>query len=171
MQRLSKNEHFQATLRVNEKMLRERYDMELVTRFLCLRMENVENLVNTGDFGEYLNERILSLFNNNQLDWVEEERIFQKTFEFLDTSMSDDVFCKYFDDVDRFKGALSVGAFEIIALGLGRRNGEVPVDFDLKDHIKDLWRKVNSGEISWRGNSASGRLSKTIPLADHFYEN
>ena len=171
IQRLSENEHFRATLRVNEKMMRERYDMELVTRFICLRTEIVENIRNTNDFGEYLNERILALFEDPQKDWTEEERIFCKTFETLDAAMSDDVFCKYYVELDRFKGGLSVGAFEIIAIGLGRNGGNMAEGFDLQQHVKELWRKVDDNVISWRGNSASGRLNRTLPLADKFYEN
>lgn len=171
IQNLSNDEHFKATLRINEKMIRERYDMELVTRFVCLRSENIDNIKNTNDFGEYLNERILSLFEDKQIDWEEEERIFRCTFEILDNAMSDSVFCKYYRDIDRFKGGLSVGAFEIIAIGLGRRGGIIPADFDLQSHVKDLWSRYNDNEITWRGNSASGRLSKTLPIADSFYEN
>lgn len=171
IQRMSENEHFQATLRINEKMKRERYDMELLTRFICLRKENVENIVNIRDFGEYLNERIIALFNSKETDWEEEEHIFKKTFEYLDNNMSDSVFCKYFADVDRFKGGLSVGAFEIIAIGLGRHDGNTFDGFNLNSQIKNLWNKVNNGDISWRGNSASGRLARTLPIGDNFYEN
>ena len=171
IQNMSKDEHFRATLRVNEKMIRERYDMELTTRFICLRNETVENISNVRDFGEYLNERIIALINDPQTDWDEEERIFRKTFEYLDNAMSDTVFCKYYADVDRFKGGLSIGAFEIIALGLGRRGGNISADFDLTNRVKALWHQVDSGEVSWRGNSAGGRLARTLPLSDNFYED
>lgn len=171
VQNLSKDVHFRATLRVNDKMIRERYDMELTTRFICLRKESIENIGNVRDFGEYLNERIIALINNPQTDWDEEERIFRRTFEYLDDKMSDSAFCKYYEDVDRFKGGLSVGAFEVIALGLGRRDGAVSAGFDLTEHVKTLWRKVDNGEVSWRGNSAGGRLTRTLPLADSFYED
>lgn len=171
VQNLSNDEHFKDTLRINGKMYSERYDMELVTRFICLRQDSVENVRNASDFGEYLNERILSLFENNQIDWVEEERIFRSTFEQLDIALSDNVFCKYYRDIDRFKGGLSIGAFEIIAIGLGRLGGVMPANFDLLQRVKDLWGKVDDNVVSWRGNSAAGRLSRTLPLADTFYEN
>jgi len=171
IQDLAKDQHFQSTLRINERMRQERYDMELVTRFICLRQESIENLRNIQDFGEYLNERILAIFNDNQINWEEEESVFHRTFELLDSTMSDDVFCKFYQDIERFKGGLNIAAFEVIAIGLGRRNGQLPDRFDLEQHVKELWRKVDSGEISWRGNSASGRLLKTIPLAVSFYEN
>ena len=171
VQNLSNDEHFKGTLRINGKMYSERYDMELVTRFICLRQDSIENVRNASDFGEYLNERILYLFENDQMDWVEEERIFRRTFEQLDNALSDDVFCKYYRDIDRFKGGLSIGAFEIIAIGLGRHGGDMPANFDLLQHVKDLWGKVDDNVVSWRGNSAAGRLSRTLPLADTFYEN
>lgn len=171
IQNLSNDEHFKGTLRINGKMYSERYDMELVTRFICLRQECVDNIRNASDFGEYLNERILSLFENENINWAEEERIFRRTFEQLDNAMSDNVFCKYYSDLDRFKGGLSVGAFEIIAIGLGRHGGNMPVGFDLQQNVKELWQKVDANEVSWRGNSAAGRLIRTLPLADTFYEN
>lgn len=171
IQRLSQDEYFQSTLRINEKMKLERYDMELATRFICLRTENVENVRNAKDFGEYLNDRILSLFEDRDINWAEEEAIFRKTFEYLDNVMSDEAFCKYNRELDKFRGGLSVGAFEIIAIGLGRREGKVPEGYNLLHSIKNLWNNLENGGISWRGNSASGRLLRTLPLADTFYEN
>jgi hypothetical protein len=171
IQRMSQNKNFQSTLRINERMKLERYDMELATRFLCLRSEKNDNLNKIKDFGEYLNERTLLLFNDSNLDWDEEEDIFIRTFEQLDSQMHDDVFCRYNPNEDKFRGGFSIAAFEVIAIGLGRRSGKIPEGYNLMNNIKNLWHSIDNGDVSWRGYSAAGRLLKTLSLADSFYEN
>lgn len=43
LQNLSTDTHFINTLRLSDKNFEERYDLELVTRFVCLRTENIAN--------------------------------------------------------------------------------------------------------------------------------
>lgn len=44
LQNLSTDTHFINTLRLSDKNFEERYDLELVTRFVCLRTEDIANL-------------------------------------------------------------------------------------------------------------------------------
>lgn len=74
-------------------------------------------------------------------------------------------------DKRRFRGGFNIGAFEIIAIGLGWRNGILPNNFDLEDKVKRLWEDIEQRNLTWSGNSASGRLGKTLELAKTFYEN
>lgn len=66
---------------------------------------------------------------------------------------------------------INIGAFEIIAIGLGWLDGNVPDNFDLQEKVKALWVNIKQEDLSWSGNSASGRLGKTLELAKSFYEN
>ena len=170
MQRMSQYPNFVETLRINEKAFNERYDLELVTRFICLRTENLDNINRVQDFGNYLDDRIIELFNDEDFDWDEEERIFNSTFDIINETLGDEAFCKYDVESNRFKGRFYTSAFEIIAIGLGRHIGSVIAGEAFKDKIINLWRTIKEEEISWRGYNASGRMDKTISLGNRLYE-
>lgn len=170
IQEMSQYSNFVETLRINEKSFSERYDLELVTRFICLRTENIDNLKKVQDFGSYLDDRIIELFNNGKINWDEEERIFKSTFDIINEALGDEAFCKYDIESGKFKGRFYTSAFEIIAIGLGRHHNHVPTKEDLKDKIINLWKTIEEENISWKGYNASGRLDKTISLGNRLYE-
>lgn len=168
---LSHLEDFINTISISDKQKDERYDMELITRFICLRHSTIDEVKRASDFGEFLDDRIVKLFNSDDIDWNEEFDIFKRTFKIINDSLADQSFCKYMVDKHRFRGGFNIGAFEIIAIGLGWKDGQLPPNFDLMEKTKALWTKMDNDNLSWSGNSASGRLGKTLELARKFYEN
>lgn len=168
---LSHNEDFVNATRLSDKQKEERYDMELVTRFICLRHSSVEEVKTVADLGEFLDDKIVSLFENPDVNWDDEISYFNRTFKNISDALDEEAFCKFIVEKDRFRGGFNIGAFEMIAVGLGRRKGVLPTDFNFMEKVKELWRKINNEHISWGGNSASGRLSKTLELGKNLYEN
>lgn len=168
---LSHNEAFINTTRLSDRQKVERYDMELVTRFICLRHSTVEELKKVSDIGEFLNDKIIQLFNDEHIDWNTETSVFNKTFECISEALDEQAFCRFIVDKNRYRGGFNIGAFEIIAVGLGRLDGVLPDNFDFATKVEQLWRKIDSDNISWGGNSASGRLAKTLELEKELYEN
>lgn len=171
LQSLSQNEHFLNTLRLADKSFEERFDLELVTRFICLRHEKMEILRGVQDFGDYLDKKIVDIFRNKNFDWENEVNVFEKCFRIIDESLGDCAFLKYDTGSQKFKGRFYTSAFEFVAIGLGRRNGNIPDNFSLKHAIIDLWNHIIQDEISWKGYNAAGRISKTIQLANEIYGN
>lgn len=167
LQELSGYEPYKSTLRINDKLFKERFDMELLTRFICLRKEDM-NSFNPKDFSEYLNKRIVALFNSPDWDIDEEINIFKTTFANIYNALGEEVFCKYFPAEDKFKGSTITPAFEMIAIGLGRIGGTLPQDFELKDKVKEFWRK-NGANIPWKGQSAKDRIPNMMNLSSEFY--
>lgn len=168
---LSHNEDFVNATRLSDKQKEERYDMELVTRFICLRHSSDEEVKVVADLGEFLDDKIVSLFDDSNVNWDEEIAIFNRTFKTISDALDEEAFCKFIVEKERFRGGFNIGAFEMIAVGLGRRNGILPDNFDFKEKVKELWWQINDQHISWGGNSASGRLSKTLELEKTLYEN
>lgn len=171
LQNLSTDTHFLNTLRLSDKNFEERYDLELVTRFICLRTEDIDNLRGISDFGHYLDKRIISIFRSEDFDWDKEIQIFQTTFQKIDESLGDLAFLKYDVDKKKFAGRFYTSAFEFVAIGLGKNEGELPPNFDLKAKVIDLWKEISEREISWKGFNAAGRLGQTLKLVDKLYTN
>lgn len=166
---LSEYQPFVDTLRISDSSFDERYDMELVTRFICLRNENPENLKGVNDFGDYLDKKIVSLIRDTNFDWEEEKRIFKKCFDLIDNNLSDSAFQKFDIKDNKFKGRFYASAFEFVAVGLGKINGVIAEEFNLREKVKEIWNIIDNENISWKGANASGRLGKTMAIAKRLY--
>lgn len=171
LQELSTDTHFVNTLRLSDKNFDERYDLELVTRFICLRTEDINNLKGVSDFGHYLDKRIITIFRSTDFDWDKEIDIFRKTFQKIDECLGDLAFLKYDVEKGKFTGRFYTSAFEFVAIGLGKKEGMLPPDFDLKTKVIELWKEIYENQISWKGFNAAGRLGQTLKLVDKLYTN
>lgn len=166
---LSEYDSFKQTINISERDKEERYDMELVTRFICLRNDDISRIKNVNDFSSYLNDRIIEIFSNASIDWDHEIAVFKRTFDIINAGLSDNAFRKYDTDSNRYKGAFYISAFEFVAISLGRRDGQLPEAFNLDEKVKDLWNYIAINNINWLGYNAVGRLGKTIALGDVLY--
>lgn len=166
---LSKYSSFTNSLRLGDRLVKERFDLELVTRFLCLRNESIDNIKKAKDFGEYLDDRIVSIINDETYNWEEETSIFNKTFDYIYHELGDNAFLKYDLDSKKFVGGFYTSVFEMIAISIGRHGGE-KVGGSLTEKVINLWKKINEKELSWKGYNASGRLERTLSLGDSLYE-
>ena len=167
IEELSKYSNFTESLRLNDKAISERYDLELVTRYLCLRKESTDKIKYISDFGTYLNDRIVELFESS-IDWENEFSIFKKTFDAIFEALGDEAFCKYDTTNKKFSGRFYTSVFEFVAIGLGRHDG-ITNKNTFKSRIINLWDKIERESISWKGSNPSGRLSKTLDLANQLY--
>ena len=144
--------------------------MELITRFICLRQEDVQNIRRASDFGEYLNDKIISIFEDTAFDWDNEITIFKNTFDYIHEQLGDRAFSKYNAERQKFEGGFYTAVFEMVAISIGRHNG-LHIDTPLLDKVKNLWSQILQDDLSWKGYSASGRLVRTLSLGDRLYEN
>lgn len=167
---MSEYSHFVDSLPLNEKAMEERMDMEIVTRFICLRHEDPEYFKKVDDFSEYLDDKIINLFKDLTIDWNHEEQIFKKTFDAIFSTMRDEAFCRYSIEEKKFKGGFYVPAFEFIAISIGRHNGEVDTE-RLKERIIKIWEKIKDDHMTWQGRNHRRRISETIALGNMLYED
>lgn len=169
MRNLADYDNFKSTLSINEKARSERFDMELVTRFVCMRHENIDKYSSIRDFSDYLNDKIVELFKNKDINWDEEERVFKQTFDAISSALRDDAFCKYDVNQQRFKGGLYLPAFEIVAVAIGINNGNVN-SLELKDRLIRIWEKIDRDNIGWQGRNHRIRIKETLELGKMLYE-
>lgn len=167
---LSKYENFKSVIKLGDKALNERFDLELITRFICLRQEEIAVIRKASDFGEYLNDKIISIFEDATFDWDEEIRIFKETFDYIYNELGDRAFSKYNVERRQFEGGFYTAVFEMIAISIGRHSG-AHIEGSLIEKVKTVWSQIQQDDLSWKGYSASGRLVRTLAIGDKLYEN
>lgn len=167
---LSDYENFKSVIKLGDKSINERFDLELITRFICLRQEDMAVIRRASDFGEYLNDKIISIFEDPTFNWDEEIRIFKETFDYIHDELGDRAFSKYNVESQQFEGGFYTAVFEMVAISIGRHSGQ-HIDGQLIDKVKSVWNQIQQEDLSWKGYSASGRLVRTLAIGDRLYEN
>lgn len=167
---MSEYEPFVKSLPLNDKALEERMDMEIVTRFICLRHEEPDNFKRVDDFSDYLNDKIIEIFKDKSIDWEQETQIFKNTFDAIYETMRDDAFCRYSVDDNKFKGGFYIPAFEFVAVSIGRHNGDVDRGH-LKERVIRIWQKIKEENMSWQGRNHRKRIPETLTLGNLLYED
>lgn len=169
IENLATDENFQDCIALSDRMLSERYDLELVTRFLVFRNLEESQLGSIGDVGEFLTDSILELSSRDRFQEVKrvEEEAFKVTFASLAASLGDRSFRKYDTAKKRYLGGFLISAFEPIALGIGynfcgysRRSCSKRIS----NRGKKLWSDRKFLRHSGAGVRASTRIPSNIPL-------
>ena len=166
---LARDENFQTCIALSDRSLSEKYDLDLVTRFLVFRNFEESQLRTIGELGEFLTDKIVEFAQSDTFDKdkLVEGDAFRNTFSLLEDSLGDQIFRKYDWTKEKHLGGFSISAFEPIALGVGRHYAA----YRSRDHTlriaetsKELWRNSDFLSHSGSGVRASTRLSWNIPL-------
>ena len=166
---LARDENFQTCIALSDRLLSERYDLELVTRFLVFRSLEESQLGLVGDIGEFLTDSIVELAAPDRFRQAKtvEEEAFRGTFASLAASLGDRSFRKYDTVKKRHLGGFLISAFEPIALGVGYNFTHYSSGDSLQvieDKGKKLWADPNFLSHSGSGVRASTRVPSNIPL-------
>ena len=170
---LGEDENFQECISLSDRMLSERYDLELVTRFLVFRNLDEGKLGSVGDLGDFLTDQITSIAQSDDFQKIREieEAAFRDTFLGLANSLEDRSFRRYDVIKNRHLGGFLISAFEAIALGIGHNiiTYNIPTDFQkIEEVIKELWGIPEFTSRSG-GVRAANRLRSTIPLGRRMF--
>lgn len=170
MKDLASDPNFQDTTALTDRGIEEKYDMELVLRFLVLRTMTEDKLSEIGDMGDFLTDKAIDLAENEDFDTVEEEKAFRTTFAILQQQLGSDCFRRYDWEKKKFLGGFSVSAFEAVALGIGYNYVTLQhKPRNLVEKVKSLWRDPVFTQYSGSGVRASSRVPRTIPLARRLF--
>ena len=164
---LGSHESFCGVISLSDRAKEERYDLELVVRFLTLRTIGEADLRGLSDVSTLLTDRIIELSTAN-LDLDEEGRIFRATFDLLDAAMGEDSFRRYDPAKDRFLGGFLVSVFEVIGIGLGHNVDSwknTPEDRQaIIDVAKSIWNEAEFTRYQGSGVRGTYRIPHTVPL-------
>jgi hypothetical protein len=169
---LGQDENFKFAVPLSERALEERYDLELVVRFLVLRTLADDKLKQVGDLGPFLTDRIVEFAESKTYDPKQEERAFHRTFELLSSTLGDDAFKKYDQEKKRALGPLLISVYEVMALGIGfhaHKKTYKPSTAKIQDVHRSLWSKENFKASTGSGIRAAARIPVTVPLGRNLF--
>jgi hypothetical protein len=169
---LGSDEHFLATLALNDRLLREQYHLELALRFLVFRRLAIDEFSNVGNLGDYLTKVSLRMALNPNFDFEGEGTAFRKTFELLNDAGSDYVFKRWNEGKQRFQGAFLNTAFEVIGMGLGYhiQSYDDSGQTQALERAKEFWTTEGYSTGFATGVRADARMAKTIPIGRDLFE-
>lgn len=168
---LSRIPSFVETTSLSEKLLSERYDMELALRFLLMSAATEAELRTVGDVGVYLSEHMVQLAKNPGFNREAAREEFKLVFDTLYAEMGENAFKRFSEAKGRHEGAFLVSAFEAISAGVrariraGKPSGSIPA------LASRLWLREEFTEWARSGVTASRRLFRIIPFSQQFFQD
>jgi len=164
---LSSDENFRACTQLSERLVEERYDLELIIRFLVLhnRPDKQLTLTSLRDLPQVLDAESIILAESFPAGSQVLEKIFRATFKVLADNGGDKLFKKWDTVKGEFRGSFLNTSFEVFALGMGYAisNG-VAYRTDLLSLVKEFWSRPGMSSGFATGRSTEARLSEFIPL-------
>ncbi|QLA17595.1 hypothetical protein [Desulfolutivibrio sulfoxidireducens] len=165
MKKLCELECFQNCISLSDRQQLEAFDMELLTRFIVFSKCKKEDLKKIDELSSFLTDNLVSIANDKSFNRKDFERVFQSAFMYLSDVLGEDSFKKYNDKNNRYQGATSISAFEIVGTGLGYhllKGGKLPNKEDFLDKHKRIMYDNEVKRYIMPGVRASTRLPKTI---------
>ena len=158
---------FMQSAYIRDRLFDERYDLELVIRFLVLhnRPSNTLTLRFLRDFTEFLNNESVSLASTYPNGFQKLEENFKTTFDIIQANGSEDVFKRWDQKRGVFKGPFLTTSFEVFALGLGYHVASgTPYKTNLIELVKSFWNRPRMQGGFATGRSTEQRLVEFIPI-------
>lgn len=162
LEQMSRNNDFQESINLSEKLLDERYDLELVLKFITLVFFVYDsNLV----LSENIDRVVDELLATDESLLMEIQSVFCSTFELIKEANSADSFKKFSDG--KFSGKFLESSFEYVTYGVGsklRRNQNVTAQ-EILNQMKNIWNVPEFNENIGSGSNAKQRIPKIIEIA------
>jgi Protein of unknown function DUF262 len=161
---LSKDPIFKEVLDLPERLIEERYHMELALRFIIFRKIDEAQLSKIGNIGEYLTSSIVSLTDLDNAARELESAVFRATFALLHEAGGSPLLRRWNSQHGRTEGSFALTAFETIAMGVGFYDADPRIDVDvLKKKRSELWQQPEFKSGFSFGLRADQRMRKTVP--------
>lgn len=164
VEELASFEPFVESTALSDRLMDERFDLELVLRFLVLHTRPVEKLTVGAlkDFAQVLDNESVELAKAFPVGSQGAADVFTTTFSTIAENGGDRVFRKWDEERGDFRGSFLNTAFEVFALGIGYHvaNGS-EYRTDLLDAVKEFWNALEPGFAT--GKSTEARLVRFVP--------
>ena len=173
VEKLGKNESFQTCIALSDKAIDERFDLELVMRFLALRNLDKDELRGIGELGDFLTDQAAKFAEDKKYNRKREEWVFKATFALLADELADRSFRRFDAAKERYLGGFLISAYEVLAIGLSYYMQNPKSNFnnlDLDNMARRMWSDKKFTDATGSGIRASTRIPKVIPYAREFFE-
>lgn len=168
--KLSKLEPFHSMMSQTQTAIEKQTHLEYTLRFFIYRNIPYQKGL---DVHEYLDDGTVKLASDNDFSMDTEEKVFLKTFSFLQDTIGSHVFKRW--DGEDFTGKFILSAYEMIAIGVSKNlttleklNKKKQQNF-IKQKISELWNNKTYQQYSGAGKSGTLRLAKLLPMAEDFF--
>ncbi|QWG71333.1 DUF262 domain-containing protein [Bacillus mycoides] len=170
--KLKENTNFQSCLPLTDKQSLEQYDMELIMRYLISRYSNTSEIKGNEDIQDFITKQIINFIKNDKINYINEEEIFNKTFEYLNSVLSDDIFRKYNHQKQKFQGALSLVAFEALIPGIAENINQLSLLSleESKAKIIHLYTDEKFVEITTNRPRPVNRLKQLTDFSREYFQ-
>ncbi|MGX8009176.1 DUF262 domain-containing protein [Mesorhizobium sp. ORM8.1] len=158
--------NFIQSTQLSDRLIEERFDLELVTRFIVLHNRPTSKLTLTSlrDLPQILDDEIVQMAFDNPSGDQASATAFKKTFDTIASNGADLVFKRWDTDKSEFKGSFLSTAFEVFALGIGyHAANRTPFRTDILDVVKEFWAQPHMEKGYATGRSTEARLIQFIP--------
>ena len=159
-------DNFQKSLYISDKKKAEKFDFDLVIRYLCFKHFNSNELSNVENVNDYLNNKI-SLLATQELNYEEDIIEFKKIFKAVYEQLQDKGFSRYYPDENKFKGQFLMAQYEAVIYGVLKTNNLN----NLRNKLIKLSLNDTYKEYSIGGIAAKSRWNKILELAKTIFEN
>lgn len=152
---------------LNERLIEERFDLELAVRFLVLHARPKEKLTLSSlrDFSQVLDDESIRLAGSYPAGADELATVFKTTFDVIAAGGGEQVFRRWDEKRLEFKGSFLLTAFEVFGLGLGFHIASgTAYKKDLLNVVKEFWRRPEMQGGFATGRSTERRLADFVPL-------
>jgi hypothetical protein len=167
MERLASDSNFVQCTQLSDRLIEERYDLELVIRFLVLhnRPSDRITLSSLRDLPQVLDKEAMEIAEKFPKGKRNLETVFAKTFAFLAENGGDLVFKRWDLAKKEFRGSFLNTSFEVIALGTGYHIASgTALRSDLLSAVKEFWKLPVMSSGFATGRSTEARLAEFMPL-------
>lgn len=169
---LSKDQNFNETISITDRLYEERYEMELILRLLSLAHSTEEELKSIPDVSDFLTNK-LKHFADGQIDWEAEKQVISKCFRIINATLSDNAFKRNVNG--QFKGGFQLSIFEIVATGTYLYLKDGRDETALPDLLRFVCNNLSIDDTfirySGSGSKANYRWPKFVPLAKSMFLN
>ncbi|MHA4128157.1 GmrSD restriction endonuclease domain-containing protein [Bacillus cereus] len=171
-QKLKENTSFQSCLSLTDKQTLEQYDMELIMRYLISRYSDTSKIKGNEDIQDFITKQIINCIKSNTIDRSIEAEILKKTFEYLNSVLSDDSFRKYNHQKQKFQGAFYLGSFEALIPGIAENIDQLSVLTleESKEKIINLYTDRRFLEITTSRPRPINRFKQLTDLSREYFQ-
>ncbi|MCQ0041355.1 MAG: DUF262 domain-containing protein [Bombella sp.] len=169
VEKLTKIPSFIETTCLSDKLITEKYDMELVLRYIIFSQASIDSLKKVGDVGKYLTEEMEKIAKDKDFSRDEAYHNFKKVFDILGKNLGSDAFKRFSSKKKRHEGGFSVSAFEAVTAGVRKREEKGLAMTDISSIVSSLWEQADFIEWAKSGVNASRRLWHTISFSRNYF--
>ena len=161
---------FLECLSLPDRLIEEKYHVEIALRFVTLRKLPIEDLRSMGYLGEFLDSQVIPLTDMSSEELASESEVFARTFELLSEALGSDALRKWSFERDRPEGPFAATAFEVLALGLGYHDARADIDVgQVVDTRRKLWTDQQFASGFSQGIRADQRMRITVPYGREIF--